>query len=74
MVHRVPSPPPKRRCVEVKSSIPDILQGELARLDPRFNVKLDPMQHAGSHDIHLVCRLGRQYMQGISLFYRVDSC
>ncbi|XP_052230718.1 mediator of RNA polymerase II transcription subunit 15-like [Dreissena polymorpha] len=62
---RVPSPPPKRRCVEVKSSIPDILQGELARLDPRFNVKLDPMQHAGSHDIHLVCRLDDDNLPGV---------
>ena len=56
---RPPSPPPKRRKMEEKTKLPDILQGEIARLDRRFKVKLDPIQHAGSKDIHLVCRLGK---------------
>ena len=55
---RPPSPPPKKQKIEEPSKIPDILQGEIARLDRRFRVKLDPLQHAGSKDIHLVCRLG----------------
>ena len=38
--------------------IPDLLQGEIARLNRRFRVKLDPMRHTGQKDLHLVCKLG----------------
>ncbi|KAG1693760.1 Mediator of RNA polymerase II transcription subunit 15 [Nymphon striatum] len=37
--------------------IPDLVQGEIARLDQRFKVSLDPIQHTGSKIIHLVCQL-----------------
>ncbi|KAL4223663.1 mediator complex subunit Med15 [Mactra antiquata] len=55
---RPPSPPSAKRAkLDDKSKIPDILQGEIARLDRRFRVKMDPIHHAGSKDIHLVCKL-----------------
>lgn len=54
------SPPLKRRCVpssEESSEIPDVLQGEIAHLDQRFKVQLDPVQHAGSKTVNLICQL-----------------
>lgn len=55
---RVVSPPPKRRRIEEDScEISDVLQGEIARLDQRFKVQLDPMQHNGSRTVHLICQL-----------------
>ena len=58
-IFRAPSPPLKKpRVEEPVGKIPDLLQGEIARLDRRFKVKLDPMRHAGQKDLHLVCKLG----------------
>ena len=58
-IFRAPSPPLKKPRLEEKGKIPDLLQGEIARLDRRFKVKLDPMRHTGQKDVHLVCKLGR---------------
>jgi mediator of RNA polymerase II transcription subunit 15 len=59
--YRSPSPPPKKhRGVEEDhqgTDIPDVLQGEIARLDQRFKVNLDPLQHSGAKTIHLICQL-----------------
>ena len=33
------------------------VSGEIARLEDRFRVKLDPQHQDGSHTIHLICRL-----------------
>ncbi|XP_054724200.1 LOW QUALITY PROTEIN: mediator of RNA polymerase II transcription subunit 15-like [Uloborus diversus] len=55
---RVPTPPPKRRKVEDDSGeISDVLQGEIARLDQKFKVQLDPVQHFGSRTVNLICQL-----------------
>ncbi|KAJ8978013.1 hypothetical protein NQ317_002775 [Molorchus minor] len=51
-------PPLKRaRVEEPTSDIPDVLQGEIARLDQRFKVSLDPNQQPGSKSIQLTCWL-----------------
>lgn len=42
---------------EPTSDIPDVLQGEIARLDQRFKVSLDPNQQPGSKSIQLTCWL-----------------
>lgn len=52
------SPPSLKRKYEEESEVPEVLQGEIARLDARFKVQLDPLQHFGSKTIHLICRLG----------------
>jgi mediator of RNA polymerase II transcription subunit 15 len=55
--YRIPSPPPKRRKLEPNPEIPEVLQGEIARLDQRFKVQLDPLHRMGSQTIQLICRL-----------------
>ncbi|CAG9769099.1 unnamed protein product [Ceutorhynchus assimilis] len=42
---------------EPTSDIPDVLQGEIARLDQRFKVSLDPNQQPGTKSIQLTCWL-----------------
>lgn len=56
--YRNTSPPPLKRKYEEESEIPEVLQGEIARLDARFKVQLDPLQVCGSKTIHLICKLG----------------
>lgn len=54
------SPPPNRkRKLEKENSeeLPDVLQGEIARLGRRFVVSVDPRHHGGSESHHLVCKL-----------------
>jgi mediator of RNA polymerase II transcription subunit 15 len=52
-----PSPPPVMETDEVVS---DLLQGEVARLDPRFRVWLSGTQPSGqAGDMEIVCQLGR---------------
>ncbi|XP_014205272.1 mediator of RNA polymerase II transcription subunit 15 [Copidosoma floridanum] len=56
-------PKPKRRKVEEPTSeIPDVLQGEIARLDQRFKVSLDPAQQSGSKCIQLICWLDDKHL------------
>ncbi|KAH1026927.1 hypothetical protein HUJ05_000517 [Dendroctonus ponderosae] len=51
-------PPLKRaKLEEPTSDIPDVLQGEIARLDQRFKVSLDPNQQPGAKSIQLICWL-----------------
>lgn len=54
-----PSPPAKRQKLEeiTPEPIPELLQGEIARLDTKFKVQLDPLQHEGSSTVHIICRL-----------------
>lgn len=55
----MPTPPPKRKKIEGDSAeISDVLQGEIARLDQKFKVQLDPIQHMGSRTVNLICQLG----------------
>jgi len=51
------SPPSLKRKYEDDYDVSEVLQGEIARLDPRFKVQLDPLQHMGSKTIHLICKL-----------------
>ncbi|OQR69008.1 mediator of RNA polymerase II transcription subunit 15-like [Tropilaelaps mercedesae] len=55
------SPPPKRRRPapgpDDVAEIPDVLQGEIAHLDQRFKVQLDPVQHSGCRTVNLICQL-----------------
>ncbi|XP_050308770.1 mediator of RNA polymerase II transcription subunit 15 [Anthonomus grandis grandis] len=51
-------PPLKKlKLEEPTSDIPDVLQGEIARLDQRFKVSLDPNQQPGAKSIQLTCWL-----------------
>lgn len=60
---RAPSPPPAKKAKVEKDTdieeLPDMLQGEIARLGHRFQVSVDSRHHSGSHAHHLVCRLGQ---------------
>ncbi|XP_049822504.1 mediator of RNA polymerase II transcription subunit 15 isoform X2 [Aethina tumida] len=56
-------PPLKKvKLEEPTSDIPDVLQGEIARLDQRFKVSLDPNQQPGSKSIHLTCWLDDKHL------------
>lgn len=58
---RAPSPPPKRQRLndDFCTEIPNVLQGEIARLEHRFKINLDPLYHSISRTAHLICRLGK---------------
>ncbi|XP_036051994.1 mediator of RNA polymerase II transcription subunit 15 isoform X6 [Onychomys torridus] len=48
----------KRRFEEEEhQSIPNVLQGEVARLDPKFLVNLDPSHCSNNGTVHLICKL-----------------
>lgn len=50
----------KRRLEEdERQSIPNVLQGEVARLDPKFLVNLDPSHCSNNGTVHLICKLGK---------------
>uniref|UniRef100_H3CLX6 Mediator of RNA polymerase II transcription subunit 15 n=1 Tax=Tetraodon nigroviridis TaxID=99883 RepID=H3CLX6_TETNG len=42
---------------EERQSVPNILQGEVARLDLKFLVNLDPSQCSTNGTVHLICKL-----------------
>uniref|UniRef100_A0A8C0T7N5 Mediator complex subunit 15 n=1 Tax=Canis lupus familiaris TaxID=9615 RepID=A0A8C0T7N5_CANLF len=42
-----------------RQSIPNVLQGEVARLDPKFLVNLDPSHCSNNGTVHLICKLGK---------------
>lgn len=52
-----PSSPPVKRRRDDMVEIPDVLQGEIAHLDQRFKVQLDPVQHSGCRTVNLICQL-----------------
>ncbi|KAF8782103.1 Mediator of RNA polymerase II transcription like protein [Argiope bruennichi] len=54
--HTTPTPK-KRKFEEDSNEISDTLQGEIARLDQKFKVQLDPVQHLGSKTVNLICQL-----------------
>ncbi|CAF4897287.1 unnamed protein product [Pieris macdunnoughi] len=47
-IKNLPAPQKIAKYVEPVSEIPDVLQGEIARLDSRFKVSLDPLQLMGA--------------------------
>jgi hypothetical protein len=63
-MHPLPSRAPvmctrKRKLEEdERQSIPNVLQGEVARLDPKFLVSLDPSHCSNNGTVHLICKLG----------------
>nr|XP_033809658.1 mediator of RNA polymerase II transcription subunit 15 isoform X2 [Geotrypetes seraphini] len=40
-----------------KQTIPNVLQGEVARLNPKFMVNLDPSHCSNNGTVHLICKL-----------------
>ncbi|XP_050428574.1 mediator of RNA polymerase II transcription subunit 15 isoform X2 [Adelges cooleyi] len=57
---RPASPPPYTgtdNFNEIQSIIPKALEGEIARLDQRFKVSLDPVRPSGASCIRLLCQL-----------------
>ncbi|XP_007533846.1 mediator of RNA polymerase II transcription subunit 15 isoform X2 [Erinaceus europaeus] len=40
-----------------RQNIPNVLQGEVARLDPKFLVNLDPSHCSNNGTVHLICKL-----------------
>ena len=66
---RIPSPPPKQIRLDDdpkdSSDIPNLLQGEVARLDVRFRVTLHQLHHAGSRSIRLMCYLNDKNLPNV---------
>lgn len=65
-ISRSPSPPAKKQKTDTDKSDPvisNVLQGEIARLNHRFKVNLDPLFHTGSKTVHLICKLGKVEFQ-----------
>ncbi|KAK9890189.1 hypothetical protein WA026_008990 [Henosepilachna vigintioctopunctata] len=56
------SPLNLQKIEEPTSDIPDVLQGEIARLDQRFKVSLDTNQQPGSKSIQLMCWLDDRHL------------
>ncbi|XP_075211650.1 mediator complex subunit 15 isoform X2 [Lycorma delicatula] len=52
----------KKKLEEAPDDIPEVLQGEIARLDQRFKVSLDPTQQAGSRSVQLLCWLDDRHL------------
>lgn len=52
---------------EERHNIPNVLQGEVARLDVKFLVNLDPSFCSNNGTVHLVCKLGEAAPPTISL-------
>ena len=61
-IKNMPPPLKKQRIEEPISEIPDVLQGEIARLDQRFKVSVDPAQQNGSKCIQLICWLDDRHL------------
>ncbi|KAH0563940.1 mediator of RNA polymerase II transcription subunit 15-like [Cotesia glomerata] len=61
-IKNLPPPLKKQKVEESASEIPDVLQGEIARLDQRFKVSLDPAQQNGSKCIQLICWLDDRHL------------
>ncbi|XP_072377144.1 mediator of RNA polymerase II transcription subunit 15 isoform X1 [Diabrotica undecimpunctata] len=59
---RLVPPLKKMKLEEPTSDIPDVLQGEIARLDQRFKVSLCPNQQPGSKSIQLICWLDDKHL------------
>ncbi|XP_038074841.1 mediator of RNA polymerase II transcription subunit 15-like isoform X2 [Patiria miniata] len=54
------TPPAKRQKTESDPqtfTVPNIVQGEVARLASKFKVSLDDAHHLGGSDVHLICKL-----------------
>ncbi|XP_069697565.1 mediator of RNA polymerase II transcription subunit 15 isoform X2 [Periplaneta americana] len=61
-IKMLPPPLKKKKVEETPNDIPDVLQGEIARLDQRFKVSLDPTQQPGSRSVQLLCWLDDRHL------------
>ncbi|XP_034934452.1 mediator of RNA polymerase II transcription subunit 15 [Chelonus insularis] len=61
-IKSLPQPLKKQKVEESSSEIPEVLQGEIARLDQRFKVSLDPAQQNGCKCIQLICWLDDRHL------------
>ncbi|PNF30136.1 hypothetical protein B7P43_G01265 [Cryptotermes secundus] len=61
-IKMLPPPLKKKKIEESQNDIPDVLQGEIARLDQRFKVSLDPTQQPGSRSVQLLCWLDDRHL------------
>lgn len=63
-----PNVPGRKRKLEEdeRQTVPNILQGEVARLDVRFLVNLDPSFCSNNGTVHLLCKLGEQLALAVS--------
>ncbi|KAL7297856.1 hypothetical protein TKK_0008885 [Trichogramma kaykai] len=61
-IKNMPPPLKRQKTEETSCEIPDVLQGEIARLDQRFKVSLDPAQKTGSKCIQLICWLDDKHL------------
>ncbi|XP_046996646.1 mediator of RNA polymerase II transcription subunit 15 isoform X1 [Schistocerca americana] len=61
-IKMMPPPLKKKKVEEQPNDIPDVLQGEIARLDQRFKVSLDPTQQPGSRAVQLLCWLDDKHL------------
>ncbi|NXU01142.1 MED15 polymerase, partial [Buphagus erythrorhynchus] len=54
-----PTASPRKRKYEEdeRQTIPNVLQGEVARLNPKFLVNLDPSHCSNNGTVHLICKL-----------------
>lgn len=62
---RTPVPSPRKRKYEddERQTIPNVLQGEVARLNPKFLVNLDPAHCSNNGTVHLICKIGEWQRQ-----------
>ncbi|XP_065202466.1 mediator of RNA polymerase II transcription subunit 15-like [Planococcus citri] len=58
----LPRPLKRKHIEEPSTDIPEVLQGEVARLDNRFKVSLDPVQQNSSKAVHLTCWLDDRHL------------
>lgn len=58
----LPTPLEPKNVEEAKHDVPEVLQGEIARLDQRFKVSLDSTQQLGSKTVRLICWLDDKYL------------
>lgn len=76
VLHRAPIASPRKRKYEEdeRQTIPNVLQGEVARLNPKFLVNLDPSHCSNNGTVHLICKLGKKkggnVQSGSSLGFR----
>ncbi|XP_054282652.1 mediator of RNA polymerase II transcription subunit 15-like [Macrosteles quadrilineatus] len=61
-IKMLPPPLKKKKLEEPVDDIPEVLQGEIARLDQRFKVSLDPTQQTGSRCVQLLCVLDDRHL------------
>jgi len=50
---------------EEDEEVPDVLQGEIARLEPRYKVWISPGQPAGERELVLVCQLEDAHLPAV---------